>query len=75
MLLKAKIDGQICYLMVLDCISVLRSFIAASSNAPPAPLAAAGVGLVTPPKIEPNTAIINTTGGTTTLITSIFSRK
>ena len=35
----------------------------ASKVAPNAPTPAASVGVANPPKIEPNTAIINTTGG------------
>ena len=38
--------------------------------APPAPSAAAGVGLVMPPRIEPSTATININGGKTTRISS-----
>ena len=39
--------------------------------APPAPSAAAGVGLVMPPRIEPSTATISTSGGNTTRIRSL----
>tara|TARA_A100001015_G_scaffold316086_1_gene429489 strand:- start:286 stop:630 length:345 start_codon:yes stop_codon:yes gene_type:complete len=53
------------------CFFSDKSLMAANKRAPPAPKAAAGVGLVTPPKMDPKTATIKTTGGTTTLITSI----
>ena len=39
--------------------------------APPAPRAAAGVGLVMPPRIEPSTAMISTSGGKTTRSSSL----
>ena len=40
--------------------------------APPAPRAAAGVGLVIPPRIDPSTATIRTSGGKTTRISSFW---
>ena len=42
--------------------------------APPAPSAAAGVGLVIPPRIEPRTATIRTSGGKTTRISSFLAQ-
>ena len=48
--------------------SVSLSFrYAASMIAPAAPSAAAGVGLVIPPRIDPKTATMRTSGGKTTL--------
>ncbi len=43
--------------------------------APAAPSAAAGVGLVMPPRIEPSTATISTSGGKTTRSSSFFARR
>ena len=55
---------------------LLLSLLAVASNiAPPAPSAAAGVGLVIPPKIEPRTATINISGGNTILIRSFANKR
>ena len=55
---------------------LLLSFRAVASKiAPPAPSAAAGVGLVIPPKIDPRTATIKTSGGNTILIRSFANRR
>ncbi len=48
---------------------------AASIIAPAAPRAAAGVGLVIPPRIDPNTATISTRGGKTTLKSSLSASR
>ena len=48
---------------------------AASMIAPAAPKAAAGVGLVIPPKIEPKTATMRTSGGKTTLKISLSASR
>ncbi len=48
---------------------------AANMIAPPAPSAAAGVGLVMPPRIEPSTATIKTSGGKTTRSTSFLPNR
>ena len=42
--------------------------------APAAPRAAAGVGLVIPPSIDPKTATIRTSGGKTTLNNSFLDK-
>ena len=55
---------------------LLLSFLAVASKiAPPAPSAAAGVGLVIPPKIEPRTATIKTSGGNTILMRSFANKR
>ena len=43
--------------------------------APAAPSAAAGVGLVMPPRIEPRTATIRTSGGKTTRNSSFLDKS
>ena len=43
--------------------------------APAAPRAAAGVGLVIPPSMDPKTATIRTSGGKTTLNNSLSARR
>ena len=43
--------------------------------APPAPSAAAGVGFVIPPRIEPKTATIKSNGGNTTRINSTSAKR
>ena len=48
---------------------------AASIIAPPAPKAAAGVGLVIPPRIDPKTATIRISGGNTTRISSFSAKR
>ena len=52
----------------------LRCLKAANSIAPPAPNAAAGVGLVIPPSIEPSTATIKINGGNTTRNNSLLDK-
>ena len=54
--------------------SSFRCLNAANNKAPPAPKAAAGVGLVIPPKIDPRTAIIKIKGGNTTLNNSFLDK-
>ena len=46
-----------------------------SSRAPDAPMAAASVGAAMPKKMEPSTAIIRNSGGTSTLLTRIRSSR
>ena len=55
---------------------LLLNFLAVASRiAPPAPSAAAGVGLVIPPKMDPRTATIKTSGGNTTLMRSFANNR
>ena len=55
---------------------LLLNFLAVASRiAPPAPSAAAGVGLVIPPRIEPRTATIKTSGGNTILMRSFANKR
>ena len=48
---------------------------AANMIAPAAPRAAAGVGLVIPPRIDPKTATMRTSGGKTTLKSSLSTSR
>ena len=71
-IINAKVAVRINFPDRLVSVSFLY---AASIIAPAAPKAAAGVGLVMPPKIEPKTATIRTRGGKTTLKSSLSARR
>ena len=71
-IINAKVAVRINFPDRLVSVSFLY---AASIIAPAAPKAAAGVGLVIPPKIEPKTATMRTRGGKTTLKSSLSASR